>query len=242
MLKMNLQSKIFIVGGTSGIGLATAKYLSSKDYDVLVGGRLKPEGIANISFQKIDVREEKSVKECFDNISRHWNALDSLIYSVGITTPKIPINEFDVSSWNNLVSTNVTGAIICLKYSYPLLKAARGRVAIINSVAGRTFSQLSGLEYTVSKAALSGLVRQLSIEWAQDGILINSLYPSMTRTPMLDKNVKPEVLDKICKTIPLGRIAETEDIAKALEFLISKSNSYMTGCGLDLNGGLFLNG
>jgi len=239
---MTMKSKVFIVGGTSGIGLATAKYLRSKCYDVAVGGRLKPEGIEKISFHKIDVREEKSVKECFENISRHWNALDCLIYSAGITTPKIHINEFDISNWENLFSTNVTGAIICLKYSYPLLKASRGRVAIINSVAGRTYSKFSGLEYTVSKSALSGLVRQLSIEWAEEGILINSLYPSMTRTPMLDKNVRKEVLEKICETIPIGRLAETEDIAKALEFLISKSNSYMTGCGLDLNGGLFLNG
>jgi len=236
------KSKVFIVGGTSGIGLATAKYLSSKCYDVAVGGRLKPEGIEDISFHKIDVREEKSVKECFKRISRHWKALDCLIYSAGITTPKIHISDFDVSNWENLFSTNVTGAIICLKYSYPLLKAARGRVAIINSVAGRTYSKLSGFEYTVSKSALSGLVRQLSTEWAQEGILINSLYPSMTRTPMLDKNVRQEVLEEICETIPLGRLSETEEIAKALEFLVSKSNSYMTGCGLDLNGGLFLNG
>jgi len=239
---MTIKSKVFIVGGTSGIGLATATYLSSKSYDVAIGGRSQPEGMEKVSFYKIDVCEEKSVKECFEKISRHWNLLDCLIYSAGITTPKIPINKFDISNWEDLFSTNVTGAIICLKYSYPLLKAARGRVAIVNSVAGRTYSKYSGLEYTVSKSALSGLVRQLSIEWAPEGILINSLYPSMTRTPMLDKNVKQEVLEKICETIPMGRLAETEDIAKALEFLISKSNSYMTGCGLDINGGLFLNG
>ena len=203
----NNKRKVFIVGGTSGIGLATAKYLNSKSCDVAIGGRVQPEGKEKIPFHSIDVRVEKSVKDCFEKISRQWSALDGLIYSAGITTAKNPIHKFDISNWEDLFSTNVTGAIMCLKYSYPLLKAARGRVAIVNSVAGRTYSKYSGFEYTVSKSALSGLVRQLSTEWAPEGILINSLYPSMTRTPMLEKNVKQEALDKICETIPINRYA-----------------------------------
>jgi NAD(P)-dependent dehydrogenase (short-subunit alcohol dehydrogenase family) len=86
------------------------------------------------------------------------------------------------------------------------------------------------------------MVKQLAVEWANDGVLINTIFPSMVDTPMLRKNVEQAVLEPIEKGIPLGRIAQSEDIAAAIEFLISERNSYITGAGIDINGGQFLSG
>jgi len=228
---------IVIIGGTSGIGLETAKYLNSKEIEVLVGGRTQPKE-TELTYKYIDVSDENSIKSFFENIDK----IDGLVYSTGITTKQKSIIDFDKSIWKNIVDVNVTGALLVMKYSYEKLSKAKGKVVILNSLATRTYSAFSGVEYTMSKSALSGMVKQLSIEFAKDGVVINSVFPSMTATPMLIENVEQEKLDNIEKSIPLKRISQPIEVVKAIEFLLSDNNSYMTGCGLDLNGGQFLNG
>jgi len=131
---------------------------------------------------------------------------------------------------------------LTFKYAYRFLKDTKGKAVIVNSIASRTYSKFSGFEYTVTKAGLSGLVKQLAVDWAKDMVLINSINPSMVETPMLKENVNPDVLKLIENQIPLGRIAKPNEIAKVIEFLISDKNTYITGTGVDINGGQFLTG
>jgi 2-dehydro-3-deoxy-D-gluconate 5-dehydrogenase len=229
-----------IIGGTSGIGLSTAQYLKSNGYDVLIGGRTKPRNETGITFSKIDVSNESSVESFFSSFP--FDHIDSIIYSAGITTNKKKITDFQVDEYLKVHNVNLLGAMLVFKYAYPLLKKARGRVVVVSSFASRTYSKFSGFEYTVTKSGLSGLVKQLSIEWANDGILINTVFPSMVDTPMLRKNVDSDFLSSVESTIPLGRIAQPEEISSAIEFLISERNTYITGCGIDINGGQFLSG
>ena len=232
--------RILIMGGTSGIGLHAAKKLSEQ-YDVVIAGRRVVEVEPPIKYIGIDVLNERSVEGGFEELKTEGADLAGLVYSTGITTKRLSIEEFNYEEWQTLFNTNLTGAILCLKYAYPMLTAAKGRVVLLNSFAARTYSQFSGFQYTTSKAALTGLARQLAVDWAPDEILVNSLYPSMTKTPMLEENDDSEFLAKIESTIPLRRIASQNEVTAAIEFLLSSSNTYMTGCGLDLNGGLFLN-
>ena len=159
-----------------------------------------------------------------------------------MTIERKKIESFDVSDYLRLHDVNLLGAILTLKYAYPLLKKAKGKVVIVNSFASRTYSQFSGFEYTITKSGLSGLVKQLAIEWAKDEVLINAVFPSMVETSMLRKNVEKSVLEAIEEKIPLGRIARPKEIASAIEFLVSDKNTYMTGAGIDINGGQFLTG
>lgn len=228
---------IIIIGGTSGIGLETAKYLQSKKYDILISGR-NDKNIDKLKYEYIDVSNDKSIQTFFSKNRK----IDGLIYSAGITTNKTNIANFDSLIYDDIMNVNVKGLLLCLKYSFESLKKYKTKIVVLNSLASRTFSKFSGVEYTISKSAISGLVKHLAIDFAKDGILINSIFPSMTETPMLLENVDKDILDKISQEIPLGRIAKPLEIAKAIEFLISKDNTYMTGCGLDLNGGQFLNG
>lgn len=228
---------IVIVGGTSGIGFETAKYLMSKGNDVVVTGRHAPED-NDLNFQFMDVTDEGSIETFFNSI----RSLNSLVYSAGITTGQKDISSFDKKIFNNIIDVNVTGLLLCLKHSIKLLKGSKGKVVALNSLAGRSYSQFSGVEYTISKTALSGLVKQLAVEFSKDGVIINSVFPAMTATPMLVKNVDKDVLEKVESRIPLKRIAQPLEIAKAIEFLISDDNTYITGSGIDINGGQFLNG
>ncbi|WP_428738521.1 SDR family NAD(P)-dependent oxidoreductase [Sulfurimonas sp.] len=229
---------IVIIGGTSGIGLQTAQYLKAQNKDVLVGGRHTIKD--DIDYKFLDVTDEASIKAFFEAIAS--SPIEALIYSVGITIGQKSIKEFDKNIFENIIDVNVTGALLCLKYAYDSLAKNKAKVVIVNSLASRTFSAFSGVEYTMSKSALSGMVKQLSVEFAEDNIMINSIFPSMTATPMLVENVSKEKLAQIEKTIPMKRVAKPLEVAKAIEFLISKDNTYMTGCGIDLNGGQFLNG
>ena len=122
------------------------------------------------------------------------------------------------------------------------MKLSKGKVVIVNSIAARNYSLFSGIEYTMSKSALSGMVRHLSIEFAKDGIFDKHCFPSMTGTDMLYNNVSRDKLDIITKKIPLNKLASTKDVAHTIKFLLNKNNTYITGSGIDINGGQFLTG
>ena len=229
-----------VIGGTSGIGFETACYLRDSGYEVIIGGRSKCERAEGIACEFIDVTKEESVEQFFSSINA--NSLDSLIYSAGVTIKKKSIEAFDVPDYLRLHDVNLLGAILTLKYAYPLLKKAKGKVVVVNSFASRTYSQFSGFEYTITKSGLSGMVRQLAVEWAKDEVLINAVFPSMVETSMLRNSVKESVLEVVEKEIPLGRVAKPNEIASAIEFLVSSKNTYMTGAGIDINGGQYLTG
>jgi NAD(P)-dependent dehydrogenase (short-subunit alcohol dehydrogenase family) len=235
-----MSKNIIIIGGTSGIGLHTALYLKSLGYKVLVGSRSNIKEAVGLNYLKVDVTDESSIEHFFNSIP--FKRIDAIIYSAGITAPQKSIQNFDKNEYMKVHDVNLLGAILTFKYAYRFLKDTRGKAVIVNSIASRTYSKFSGLEYTVTKAGLSGLVKQLAVDWAKDTVLINSINPSMVETPMLKENVNPDVLKLIENQIPLGRIAKPNEIAKVIEFLISDKNTYITGAGIDVNGGQFLTG
>lgn len=235
---MNDKKHIVIVGGTSGLGLASAEYLLDKGYNVMVLGRNQPQTKKNLSFHQVDVTDELSLKAFFDE--NKISEIDGLIYSAGLSIKQKPINKFSSSEYSKIHDVNLLGALLTFKYSYDFLRRSKGRVVIVNSIAARTYSEFSGIEYTITKSGLSGLVRHLAVDWAKDSILINSVFPSMIDTPMLKDRLSTKEINQIHKSIPLGRIASTSDVIDAIEFLISDRNTYITGSGIDLNGGKFL--
>jgi len=235
-----MTKNVIIIGGTSGIGLESAQYLNKSGYDVLIGGRSKYEAQNGLKYIPIDVTDEDAINNFFSSIP--FKHIDSIVYSAGTTTHKKSIQDFNIEEYQKVHDVNLLGAILVLKYAYPLLKKVKGKVVVISSFASRTYSQFSGFEYTATKAGLSGLVKQLAIEWADDGVLINTIFPSMVLTPMLSENVPSSVLEMIEKSIPLGRVAKPNDVVSAIEFLISDKNTYITGAGIDVNGGQYLSG
>ena len=235
-----MSKNVVIIGGTSGIGLHTARYLKDLGYKVLIGSRNNIKETIGIDYLKIDVTDESSIEQFFNSIP--FKSIDSIVYSAGITTPQKNIQNFDKNEYMKVHDVNLLGAILTFKYAYHFLKDTKGKAVVVNSIAARTYSKLSGFEYTVSKSGLSGLVKQLAVDWAKDMVLINSVNPGMVETPMLKENVDPDVLKLIENQIPLERIAKPNEIAQVIEFLISDKNTYITGSGIDINGGQFLTG
>ena len=236
-----MNNLVLIIGGTSGIGLETANYLFNQNYEVIVCGRRDFKS-GQLNSLQVDIKSDQSVNDLYNKVQNNYGDIDGLVFSTGITTPPMSIENFDEKIWYDIIDTNVTGLLRVLKYFFPSLKERKGRVAVVNSIAARSFSQFSGVEYTISKAALSGLVKQLAFEWIDYGVFINSVFPSMTLTPMLKENLGIDGIKKLNEELPLKKLAEPFDTARAIEFLISKENKYITGSGIDVSGGQFLNG
>ena len=111
-----MNKNAIIIGGTSGIGLDTARYLSDNGYDVLIGGRTPVINETGIIYSQIDVTSESSIEKFFSSLP--FKHIDSIIYSAGTTTGKKDIRNFDVNEYQKVHNVNLLGAILTLKYSY----------------------------------------------------------------------------------------------------------------------------
>ena len=186
---------IIVIGGTSGLGYSTGLRLAEKGHNVILAGRSKPKNLGKCLYKSIDVTSESSVKDFF--LGKEIKHIDALIYSAGISSKRKSIADFNQASYEKVHDVNVLGALLTFKYSFKYLKKSKGKVVVINSIAGRSFSKHSGIEYTVTKNGLSGVVKHLAMDWAQDGILINSIFPSMLDTPMLRKALSKKKIEDI---------------------------------------------
>ena len=111
-----------VVGGTSGIGLETANYLSRKDYKVIVCGRRKLKS-DNFHSLETNLKSYRSIMDLCNNVASNFGDINSLVYSAGVTVPKKTIEEFEDSLWQEIMDINVTGLLRVLKYFYPSLQS-----------------------------------------------------------------------------------------------------------------------
>lgn len=226
-----------VIGGTSGIGLEVAHQLNFCGAQTFVASRNEPRALSSAKFIKCDVREESQVQYLVDEVIRQAGTIDILINSMAINQCR-PIEEIDLSDWQDVITTNITGIFLTCKIVLPYMKQRQsGKIVNVSSIAGRHRSPVSGVHYVASKAAIIGFTRQLAFEVAPFGINANTHCPSQTLTPMLRSSMSPEQIEQLEATIPLHRLASVEEQAGTILFLCSDASSYMSGAILDVNGG-----
>ncbi len=248
-----LKDKVVIVTGASqGIGRAAAQIFAQEGAKVVIadvkvqGGeetvRIIRESGGEATFVEADVSKEGQVQTMVNVTLETYGRLDCAFNNAGVEagqalTPLIdsPVEEFD-----RLISINLRGIFLCLKYEIPaMLKTGSGAIVNTSSVAGLVGFQLSA-PYVASKHGVIGLTKAAALDYATSGIRVNAICPGVTRTPMVDALIggDKELEAMIVGVHPMGRVASPEEIAQTAVWLCSNEASFITGVALAVDGGL----
>jgi 3-oxoacyl-[acyl-carrier protein] reductase len=196
-----------------------------------------PEELAERYFPvPCDVTEVATVQAAFEAVESRWGPVEILVVSAGITRDTLVV-RMDEDAWNDVIATNLTGAYRVAKRALAkMLRLHRGRIVFISSVGA--FVGLPGqANYASSKAGLVGMARALAREVASRSITVNVVAPGAVATDMLDA-LGAERVEQLRTMVPLGRVAEPQEVASAVGFLASDAASYITGAVLPVDGGL----
>ena len=238
--------RAMVIGGSRGIGRAVVEELSGLGASVLSVSRtaIDPEWraralalTASVRELKADVTTPAGRQAVLDAWPVDWPFLDILVNSVGINVRK-PAAEYSTEEYTRLVTTNQTSVFELTRMLHPRLRGSgRASVVLVGSVGGQV-SVGSGVIYAMTKAALEQLTRSLAVEWAAERIRVNLVAPWYTRTDLVAPVLSDQLAyARILERTPLGRIAEPEEVARAVTFLCLPASSYITGHVLNVDGG-----
>jgi NAD(P)-dependent dehydrogenase (short-subunit alcohol dehydrogenase family) len=170
--------------------------------------------------------------------------VDILVNNAGGGTSLRFLEEVTAEDWDLTVNSNLKSAFLCCQGVVPAMKRQRsGRIVNVSSVAGRNVSRLSGPQYSSAKAGVLGLTRHLAQDLGPFGITVNAVAPGPTLVDRVAKKWSfrsEQDRSHILENIPLGRLAQPEEVATVIAFLASADASYVTGVTIDVNGGSFM--
>jgi len=230
-----------VTGGTRGIGEAICVELKQAGYTVVAnyGGNDDAAHAfserTGIPTYKFDVGDFHAVSEGIKSIEQDVGPVDILINNAGITRDGT-LHRMGPDQWDAVIQTNLTS---CFNTSRAVIEGMRergfGRIVNIGSVNGQA-GQYGQVNYAAAKSGIHGFTKALAKEGAAKGITVNAIAPGYVETDMV-RAVPAEVLQKIIKTIPVGRLGKPEDIARSVLFLVSDDAGFVTGSTLSINGG-----
>lgn len=238
----SLKGRVAVVtGGTRGIGASIATDLKKAGAKVVAtyfgndeaAAKFKKE--TGIHVIKFDVGSFAGCAEAVKKIEADHGAIDILINNAGITRDGF-LHKMKEESWNDVIQTNLNSLF---NMSRAVIEGMRergyGRIISISSVNGQ-LGQAGQANYSAAKAGVIGFTRALARESANKGITVNAIAPGYIETDMV-KAVAPTVLEKIIARIPVGRLGQPSEVARAVCFLAADEAGFITGETLSLNGG-----
>jgi 3-oxoacyl-[acyl-carrier protein] reductase len=251
----------FVTGGTRGIGATISKSLVSQGATVAAGyGRNTEQAQkflaelstaadgAKVSVHQGDVGSAEDCRRTIREVIERHGRLDILINNAGITIDKTVAKMTD-DDWNKVIAVNLSGAFFLAQAALAhMLERGTGRIVMVSSIIGET-GAIGQANYAASKAVLFGLTKTLAREacfykgragkLTEDGIgvTVNTVTPGFVATEMVE-TIPEKVLNRIKGSIPMGRLAKPEEIARVVHFLAADASGYITGQVWGVNGGL----
>ncbi len=230
-----------VTGGTRGIGEAICVKLKEEGYQVIAnyGGNdqaakefTERTGIPAFKF---DVADFDAVNTAIKQIEADYGSLDVLINNAGITRDGT-MHRMTFEQWDAVIQTNLASCFnTCRAVIDGMRERGYGRIVNIGSVNGQA-GQYGQVNYAAAKSGIHGFTKALAQENAAKGITVNAIAPGYIDTDMV-RAVPEEVLAKIVAKIPVGRLGNASEIAKAVSYLVAEDNGFMTGSTLSVNGG-----
>jgi len=245
-----LDGKVSLVtGGARGIGRAIAEALAAAGSDVAINystseapARQAAEHIRALGrraeIYKADVSDPAQDDEMVAKIFDDFGTVQIVVNNAGITRDKSFI-KMDRPMWHEVLNVNLTGpAMITHRLIKPMMESGWGRVINITSIVGR-MGNFGQANYAAAKGGLIALTKTLAREFARKGVTVNAVAPGFIETDMT-ADLSAATLDSVKNLTPIGRLGKPEEVAAAVVFLASPAASYITGCVLDVNGGMYM--
>ncbi len=248
---MRLQDKVAVVtGGSSGIGRAAALAFAREGAKVVVADvniegssesvRIINESGGDACFIKCDVSNAAEVEAMVKKTVELYGRLDCAFNNAGIEGTSASIADYPLDAWNRIIGINLTGVFLCMKYEIEqMLKQGEGAIVNNASILGLVgFANASA--YSAAKHGVLGLTKTAALEYAAEGIRVNSVCPAFIATPMLDRagiTSNPEMNAIMEGMHPIGRLGRPEEIAEVAVWLCTDAASFVHGHGMLADGG-----
>lgn len=230
-----------VTGGTRGIGEEICVALKDNGYEVVAnyGGNDKAAAEftkrTGIKAVKFDVSDFDQVAAGIQSIESSTGPIEVLVNNAGITRDGT-MHKMSFEQWDQVIQTNLAS---CFNTCRCVIEGMRernfGRIVNIGSVNGQA-GQYGQVNYAAAKSGIHGFTKALALEGATKGITVNAIAPGYVETDMV-RAVPADVLQKIIRTIPVGRLGQPEDISRTVLFLVADEASFVTGSTLSINGG-----
>lgn len=242
---MRLKDKVAIVtGASSGMGAATARLFAQEGAKVMVTDILVEEGTAiaeeiggDARFQKLDVTSEADWDALAAETVSAFGRIDVLVNNAGVSGSHPDV--LNTATWDEQMNVNARGVFLGMRTVIPKMQeAGGGSIVNISSISGLTGQRFVHMGYNAAKGAVRLATKAAAIQFARDGIRVNSVHPGLMpamRTSMMSAD--PEVRAKMISAVPMGREGRIEEVAHANLFLASDDASYVTGVELPVDGG-----
>jgi NAD(P)-dependent dehydrogenase (short-subunit alcohol dehydrogenase family) len=246
---MRLEGKVAIIsGGARGMGAVEARLFAKEGAKVVIADILEEEGRkleAEIEaaggkalFVRLDVTRESDWQDAVATAVRRFGKLDILVNNAGISG-RGKIEDTTVKDWDRVMEVNAKGVFLGTKAAIPAMRQGGGGSIInISSQLGLVGTDHSSPQYQASKGAVRLLTKATAIQYAKEGIRVNSVHPGPIVTPMTETaRADPERYQMMLSRIPMGRYGQPEEVAYGVLYLASEESAYMTGSELVIDGG-----
>ena len=244
---MKLNNKVAVItGGNSGIGLATAQAFIQEGATVVIIGRNQQaldEAVQTLGEKaaalQADVANVADLDRVFSVIASQYGKIDVLFLNAGVA-PFAPLEATDEALFDHIINVNVKGVFFAIQKAAPLL--TQGASVVINASVASVVGIPNTSVYSASKAAVRSLARTLSAELVGRGIRVNTVSPGPIQTPLFGKTGLPQEAAEglgaaLIDSVPMKRLGQPEEIAKAVLFLASDDSSYVLGADFAIDGG-----
>lgn len=236
-----------VTGAGSGIGRAAALALLDAGYRVAcgynsnrAGAQTLQDAFAGALAVKIDISSRASVRRAIAAARKHFMADIAIVVNNAALVQEKPFEAITDADWERMLAVNLRGAFIVAQEALPGMLARKwGRIINITSIGGQ-WGGMRQVHYAAAKAGLINLTHSLARLYSPSGITANAIAPGLVATDMIRKELKSKAGKQKAAAIPVGRIAEPEEIAAGVLYLASDGAAYVTGHTLNINGGMLM--